>query len=67
VPPAESGIPILALRRRDAAKALGIGVRLLWAKTNAGEIPHVRIGRTVIYPVDLLREYLAREAKGWRR
>ena len=54
--------PRLALRPKDAARALGIGERLLWSKTNCGEIPHVRIGRAVVYPVDLLREYLARRA-----
>ena len=55
--------PILALPPKQAAQALGIGERLLWSKTNCGEIPHVRIGRRVIYPVALLQEYLARQAK----
>lgn len=54
---------VLALRPRDAAKALNIGERLLWSKTNSGEIPHVRIGRSVLYPIDLLREWLAQQAK----
>ena len=57
----------LALRPRDAAKALGIGERLLWSKTNIGEIPCVRIGRAVVYPVDLLREYLLQQAEGGKR
>ncbi len=61
VPP--DPVPMLALRPKDAARALGIGQRLLWSKTNAGEIPHVRIGRAVVYPVDLLREYLAQQAR----
>jgi hypothetical protein len=56
--------PRLALRPKDAARALGIGERLLWSKTNAGDIPHVRIGRAVVYPIDLLREWLARHATG---
>ncbi len=59
-------IPRLALRPKDAARALGIGERLLWSRTNAGEIPCVRIGRAVVYPVDLLRDYLAQQAKGGR-
>jgi len=54
----------LALRPRDAAVALGISERLLWSKTNCGEIPHCRIGRTVLYPVHLLREYLTHQAIG---
>ena len=54
----------LALRPKEAARALGISERLLWSKTNAHEIPHCRIGRAILYPVDLLREWLALQAKG---
>lgn len=58
----------MALRPREAAKVLGIGARLLWTETNAGRIPHVRIGRALVYPVDALREWLATQAaKGVRR
>jgi len=57
----------LALRPKDAAKALGIGERLLWEKTNCGEIPHVRIGKAILYPVDVLREWLAEQAKGGKQ
>lgn len=38
---------------------LGISERLLWTWTNAGVIPHVRIGTRVLYPVDQLREWLS--------
>jgi excisionase family DNA binding protein len=54
--------PCLALRPKEAAKALAISERLLWSKTNCGEIPHVRIGRAVIYPVDSLRAWLAKQS-----
>ena len=58
----------MALRPREAAKVLGIGTRLLWTETNAGRIPHVRIGRAVVYPLDALRDWLAAQAaKGARR
>ena len=56
--------PPLALRPREAARALGIGERLLWSLTNQGVVPHVRLGRAVVYPVEQLREFLAREARG---
>jgi len=52
-------VPRLALRPHEAATALGISERLLWTKTKAGEIPHVRFGRAIVYPVDQLRAYLA--------
>ena len=46
--------PCLALRPKDAARALAIGERKLWELTNRGDIPCFRIGRAVRYdPVDL--------------
>ncbi len=58
----ESNGVSLGLRPREAAKALGIGERLLWSKTNAGEIPHLRVGRAIVYPVGLLQDWLAEQA-----
>jgi excisionase family DNA binding protein len=52
----------LALRPREAAKAIGVSERLLWQWTHDGSIPHVRIGRTILYPVDELKGWLARQA-----
>ena len=62
-------IPILALRPKDAARALGIGQRKLWELTadRTSGIPHVKFGRAILYPVDELRTWLAdRAAKGGR-
>ncbi len=53
----------LALRPRAAAKALGVSERSLWGWTKDGAIPHVRIGRTVLYPVADLQAWLARKAQ----
>jgi excisionase family DNA binding protein len=56
----------LALRPREAAKALGISPRLLWQLTKDGHIPCVRFGggkrQTVRYPVAELLACLARLA-----
>lgn len=52
----------LALRLADAARALGIGKRKLWELTNRRLVPHVRIGRKLLYPVDELRAWLAEQA-----
>jgi excisionase family DNA binding protein len=56
----------LALRPREAAKALSIGERLLWQLTKDGKIPCVRVGgekrHTILYPVAELQAWLAREA-----
>ncbi|HEV3083277.1 MAG TPA: helix-turn-helix domain-containing protein [Gemmataceae bacterium] len=56
----------LALRPREAAKALGISPRLLWQLTKDGLVPCVRVGsgkrRTVLYPLAELQAWLTREA-----
>ena len=61
----------LAMRPREAAKALGISPRLLWQLTHDGYIPCVRIGtgkrRTVLYPITDLMAWLDQQvaaAKG---
>jgi excisionase family DNA binding protein len=56
----------LALRPREAAKALGVSARHLWQLTKDGVIPCVRVGsgtrKTVLYPVAELQGWLTREA-----
>ena len=54
----------LALRASEAAKALGIGERKLWSLTNRNEIPHIRIGRMLRYPVRELEEWISRHTEG---
>jgi excisionase family DNA binding protein len=62
----ESSSAPLALRSREAAKALGISPRLLWQLTKDGHIPCVRVGngkrRSILYPLAELQAWLAREA-----
>ena len=52
----------LALRARDAARAIGVSPRLLWTLTKQKLIPHVRIGRVIVYPVSELQRWLAEQA-----
>jgi predicted DNA-binding transcriptional regulator AlpA len=56
--PHDGNPPRLALRAKDAALALGISERLLWSLTNQGAIPHIRLGRVLLYPVAGLRRWL---------
>ncbi|MDB5325432.1 MAG: Helix-turn-helix domain protein [Phycisphaerales bacterium] len=60
VPIFKSDVPAqtLALDPRGAARALGISPRTLWAYTKSARIPHLRVGRRVIYPVDALRDWM---------
>lgn len=55
---AKSEVLRLALRPREAAESLGISERLLWQWTQDGEVPHIRRGGIVWYPVDSLRRWL---------
>jgi excisionase family DNA binding protein len=48
----------LAMRPREAAKAIGISERTLWSWTHNNEIPHIRMGKAILYPVDALRRWL---------
>lgn len=60
--------PCLAMRPKEAARALGIGERLLWSMTNQGLIPHLRLGKAIVYPIDSLQTWLTEQAsKGVRR
>ena len=60
---------VLALRPREAAKALGISPRHLWQLTKDGHVPCVRVGsgkrQTVVYPLADLQAWLTQQtAKG---
>jgi predicted site-specific integrase-resolvase len=59
-------VPVLALRPRAAAKALGISPRLLWQLSHDGHIPCVRLGRgkrqTVLYPTADLQNWLSQHS-----
>ncbi len=55
--------PAIGLRPRDAARALGIGERLLWSLTAPrGPIPVARVGSARVYRVADLDRWLAAEA-----
>lgn len=58
----------LSLRPREAAKALGISERTLWANTAPrGPIPCAWMGtgkrKTILYPVTELQAWLASQAQ----
>lgn len=52
----------MALRPREAARALGVSERWLWDQTKAGEIPCTKVGRVTLYPREMLEEWLRRRA-----
>lgn len=48
----------------DAARLLGVSSRTVWTMTNAGELPHLRIGRRVLYPLADLHRWVAERTSG---
>lgn len=46
------------LKPSEAADLLAISERTLWSLTNANEIPHIRIGRSVRYAVSDLEAWI---------
>ena len=57
-------VPRPVLSRRQAAEFLGISERLLWTLTAQGTVPHMRIGRRVLYPIDPLRRFVDDQTVG---
>jgi excisionase family DNA binding protein len=57
-------LPALLLRPEQAAQVLAIGERTLWERTKAGEIPVVRIGRSVRYRLPDLEGYVSKLTAG---
>ena len=54
----------LLLTPRQAAKALAISPRKLWGMTASREIPHVRVGRCVRYPLEDLQRWIDAQKEG---
>jgi excisionase family DNA binding protein len=54
--------PCLALRPREAAAALGVSERTLWTWTHEGTIPHIRRGKTILYPLSTVVRWLEEQA-----
>ena len=54
----------LLLKPNEAAQSLAISPRKLWSLTASGEIPHVRIGRSVRYAIDDVKDWIKAQTKG---
>ncbi len=65
----QNNLPRLALllTTQQAAKALAISPRKLWSMTASHEIPHIRLGRCVRYPVDDLQQWIDDQKEGGDR
>jgi len=54
----------LLLTPRQASEALAVSARKLWSMTASGEIPHIRLGRCVRYPVEDLQRWIDERKQG---
>ncbi|MEO6708566.1 MAG: helix-turn-helix domain-containing protein [Planctomycetota bacterium] len=59
-----NGVEPLLLRPGEAAKLLAISPRKLWELTNMGEVPVIRIGRSLRYPREALRAWVSNRQGG---
>jgi excisionase family DNA binding protein len=59
--PAQSAISV---RPRQAAASLGVSLSTLERLTKSGEIPHAKVGRCTVYPVDALKAWLSSRVEG---
>lgn len=59
-----SSIQRLALRPRDLAAALGVSERTLLDWRRDYGLPYVRLGETVLHPVDCVRAWLQANSLG---
>ena len=54
----------LLMDTRATARTLCISERKLWGMTASGQIPHIRIGRSVRYAVRDIEEWIDKNTKG---
>jgi excisionase family DNA binding protein len=48
----------MLVNAREVAAMLGLSERTVWSLVNRGELPYVRFGRRVLFPVDVVRDYV---------
>jgi excisionase family DNA binding protein len=61
--PGETRTPALLVDVHEAARLLRISTRTLWSMTARGDVPHVRLGRSVRYRPASLEAFLASQEK----
>jgi excisionase family DNA binding protein len=57
-------LPAISLRPWEAAQALGVSLSTLERYTRSGELRAAKIGRCTVYPVDVLKAWLASRMEG---
>ena len=55
------GVARMLLSIRDASVALGVSERTIWTLTQEGQLPHVRIGRRLLFSQTALAAWIAQQ------
>ena len=55
----QSHVPRLCLTADEVAEEIGISVSLVRRLTRFGNLPHIRVGRRIIYPAAAINSWLA--------
>ena len=58
----DKGTQKLAVRLTEAAKILSVSPRSLWQWAKDRKVPFVRIGRTVLFPIEGLKAWLKEQS-----
>ena len=59
-----SNAPPILVSEREAGRLLGVTPRTVFAFRQRGEIPHVKIGSRVLYPLAALERFVAENTEG---
>lgn len=54
----------LCLSAAEVSEQTGISISLVRKLTRSGEIPHIRVGRRILYPAEALAEWLTQKTVG---
>ena len=54
----------LCLSAAEVSEQTGISISLVRKLTRSGEIPHIRVGRRILYPAEALAEWLTQQTVG---
>lgn len=50
--------PVVCYSAIEVAKITGLSLSTIRKQTRIGEIPHIRVGRRILYPVTAIHEWL---------
>lgn len=54
----------LCFNAAEVSEQTGISISLVRKLTRSGEIPHIRVGRRILYPAEALAEWLTQQTVG---